>query len=106
MWRAATAWSAGLLSVCVVGCWSRPRLPPPEMPAATPLPQGEQSLPDLDRVLRGGGPALVASLERADRLSDKSAGVKVTVAGIGLVDPLMVGEEARFGQGHLHYQID
>jgi hypothetical protein len=69
-------------------------------------PDGTQSLEDLDRALRSGEPALVAIVQRSERSSDKSALVKVTVAGIGLVDPYLVGEGPRIGQGHLHYQVD
>jgi len=77
--------------------------PPPPPP---PLPEGQQSLEDMDRTLRSGGPVLAASLERAPRSADKWAAVTATVAGLALVDPLMAGEYPQYGQGHLHYQID
>jgi hypothetical protein len=108
MAHAATAWSAGLLCLFTVGCWSQSGLRSANVsaPLPPPLPEGQQSLADLETTLQTGGPALVATLQTADRISDKSAGVKVTVAGVGLVDPQMVGSDPRWGQGHLHYQID
>jgi hypothetical protein len=109
MWRAGTAWAVCLLSVVAAACVPRRPAPTPELSFAPPAPppvEGEQSIADLDRSLRSGGPALMATLLRSERASDRSAGVKVTVAGIGLVDPAVAGEEYRFGQGHLHYRLD
>jgi|SRR5882724_7556015 len=107
MLRAARVGWACLFSIVISGCVQQ-RAPRPSVPTPPPaaLPEGQQSLEDLDRALRNGGPALVASLERSAHTGQKWAAVKVTVAGIGLVDPQMVGEDPQFGQGHLHYQID
>jgi len=106
MWRIPhVGWVClfGVLASACVRQATPPRSAPPPPP---PLPEGQQSLEDLDRTLSSGGPALVASVQRAERTSERWADVKVTVAGIGLVDPQMVGDYPVWGQGHLHYQVD
>ena len=106
MARAVGMFAACLLGFLAFACAPRQQhfiLPPQPEPA---LPEGQQSLEDLGRTLDAGGPALVATVDRSERFSDKSAEVRVTVAGIGLIDPHLSGEYARDGQGHLHYKVD
>ena len=105
MAHAASLWSACLLGLVAFACAPRAEVklaaPPP-----APLPEGQESLENLDRALRNGEPVLVATLQRSERIADKSTAVKVSVVGLGLVDPHLVREEAQMGQGHVHYQVD
>jgi hypothetical protein len=50
---------------------------------------------------------LTASLVDADKNgAARTAVVQAAVDGLELVDPASVNEQARDGQGHLHYQLD
>lgn len=40
------------------------------------------------------------------KAQQKAATVAVKVTGVRLIDPAMVNERPRAGQGHLHYQVD
>jgi hypothetical protein len=52
-------------------------------------------------------PMLEASLHDAERLAEKAAAkIEARVSGLELVDPASVREQARPGQGHLHYRVD
>src|SRR5579871_1299997 len=86
---------AACLCLCLTfGCVSRRPVPAaPATPPPVAASDGTQSLEDLDRALRSGNPALVATIERSDRTTDKSATVKVVVSGLGLVDPQLVNED-------------
>jgi len=64
-----------------------------EAPAAPAAPSGDWKL--------------TASLVDADaKAAARSAVVQVSVDGIEIVDPASVNEQAKEGQGHLHYQLD
>lgn len=53
------------------------------------------------------GPTLTATLvDAAKKAQQKAATVSVETTGIKLVDPASVNEQAKPGQGHLHYQVD
>ena len=50
---------------------------------------------------------LTATLVDAEKkAAQKAATVQVKTAGIKLIDPAVVNEKPRAGQGHLHYQVD
>ena len=52
-------------------------------------------------------PGLTAELVDAQaKAKQKAATVKVSVTGVRLVDPGLVKEKPRKGQGHLHYRVD
>jgi len=40
------------------------------------------------------------------KAKEKTATVQVTVKGVALIDPAVVKERPRNGQGHLHYRVD
>jgi hypothetical protein len=40
------------------------------------------------------------------KAKEKAATVQVTVKGVTLIDPAVVKERPRNGQGHLHYRVD
>jgi hypothetical protein len=53
------------------------------------------------------GPTLTATLvDAAKKAQQKAATVSVETTGIKLTDPASVNEQAKAGQGHLHYQVD
>lgn len=53
------------------------------------------------------GPTLTATLvDAAEKAQQKAATVSVKTTGIKLIDPASVNEQAKAGQGHLHYQVD
>jgi hypothetical protein len=45
-------------------------------------------------------------VDEKTKAEKKNAVVKVTVTGIKMVDPALVNEKPRPGQGHIHYQVD
>src|SRR5688572_9323835 len=54
-----------------------------------------------------GTPALTAKLvDPEKKAQQKAATVDVKVTGIRIIDPAVVKEKPRTGQGHLHYQVD
>jgi hypothetical protein len=54
-----------------------------------------------------GTPALTATLvDPENKAQQKAATVDVKVTGIRIIDPAIVKEKPRTGQGHLHYQVD
>ncbi len=54
----------------------------------------------------GGVKFTAQLLNVAEDAKNKTADVKVTVSGIQLIDPDSVRDQARNGQGHLHYRVD
>jgi hypothetical protein len=57
--------------------------------------------------MRRGTATLTAKLvDPEKKAQQKAATVAVKVTGIRLIDPAMVNERPRAGQGHLHYQVD
>ena len=64
----------------------------------TPNPQG---------AMAKGTPTMTATLvDPEKKAKEKSATVSVKVTGVKLIDPAMVNEQPKMGQGHLHYQVD
>ena len=54
-----------------------------------------------------GTPTLTAKLIDAEKKAlQQAATVDVKVTGIRIIDPAIVKERPRAGQGHLHYQVD
>ena len=54
-----------------------------------------------------GTPTLTATLvDQEKKAQQKAATVSVKVTGLKLIDPATVNEQARAGEGHLHYQVD
>ena len=45
-------------------------------------------------------------MDPADKAQKKAATVEVTVTGVKLVDPAKSHEQAKSGEGHLHYKLD
>ena len=55
----------------------------------------------------GAAPTFEAALKDAEAKAKKGeATVEIQVSGIQLVDPAIVQEKPRPGQGHLHYRVD
>lgn len=55
----------------------------------------------------GQSATMTASLvDPAINAKDKSATVKVEVAGMKLIDPALTNKQPKKGEGHLHYQVD
>ena len=56
---------------------------------------------------RASTATLTATLVDAEKkAAEKAATVQVKTTGIRLIDPAMVKEMPKAGQGHLHYQVD
>ena len=56
---------------------------------------------------RAGSATLTASLVDPETTAkEKTATVKVSVAGVKLIDPAMTNKRPTKGQGHLHYRVD
>jgi hypothetical protein len=54
-----------------------------------------------------GTPTLTAKLiDPEKKAQQKAATVDVKVTGVRIIDPAIVKERPRAGQGHLHYQVD
>jgi hypothetical protein len=45
-------------------------------------------------------------VDKDKKAQEKAATVEVKVSGVKLIDPAMMKEQPKEGQGHLHYQVD
>lgn len=55
---------------------------------------------------RGTATLTARLVDPEKKAQQKAATVAVKVTGVRLIDPAMVNERPRAGQGHLHYQVD
>jgi hypothetical protein len=55
---------------------------------------------------RGTATLTARLVDPEKKAQQKAATVTVKVTGVRLIDPAMVNERPRAGQGHLHYQVD
>lgn len=90
-----------------------PPKPQKEKKAATTEMQHEKHRATTDETKETPKPAmasnakLTATLVEADKKAqEKAATVEVKVTGVRIVDPAKANEQARKGQGHIHYQLD
>ena len=90
MYRRSEVWLTALVFACGLRAGA-------QTPPAHPAPAHKVA----------ASPSLKAVLVDPEKKALKqTATVKVTVVGVQMIDPALVGESPKTGQGHLHYQVD